>query len=139
MTYGYTDDLIGHAIEEAYYELSVLGAEMREAYEGTLETLKDSTGQSRELAADLLEDVTAPFVPAAIENKSITWVERRASPSAKLFRPARRDNATSVLRSCLAFLAKLKAPDEATIRLREELKADVEIFDSVFFPGMTGR
>lgn len=46
---------------------------------------------------------------------------------------------TSALRSCLAFLAKLDTPDEATIRLRETLQQDANVFDSVFFPGMTGR
>jgi hypothetical protein len=134
MTGHYTDDLLGHAIEEAYYELSVLGEEMREAYEGTPDSLKESAGRSRELAADMLEDATAPFVPKAIENQSITWIELRGSPSRKLFRPARRDNATNALKACLAFLAKLDAPDEYTIRLRDQLNLDVEVFDSVFSP-----
>lgn len=75
----------------------------------------------------MLEDATAPFVPKAM----------RGSPSCKLFRPARRDNATSALKACLAFLAKLDAPDENTIYLRDQLKMGV--FDSVSFPGMTGR
>ncbi|HLZ00754.1 MAG TPA: hypothetical protein VKR55_01235 [Bradyrhizobium sp.] len=55
MGYHYTDDLFEHAIEEAYYELSVLGEEMREAYDGTPDSLKDSTGRSREHAANLLK------------------------------------------------------------------------------------
>jgi hypothetical protein len=135
----YTDDLFGHAVEEAYYEISVLGGEMREAYDGTPEPLKESAGKSRELAADLLEDATPPFIPKALEEQSICWVEKRPSPSQKLFRPARRDNATSALRACIAFLAKLDAPDQATIRLREQLEQDINIFGSVFFPGMTGR
>jgi hypothetical protein len=139
MRYQHTDDLLGHAIEEAYYEICVLGEEMREAYDGTPEPLKDSAGRSREIAADLLEDASPPLVPAAVENQSITWIEKRPSPSRKLFRPARRDNATSALRSCIAFLGRLDTPDEATIRLRETLQQDADIFDSVFFPGMTGR
>jgi hypothetical protein len=72
MTGHYTDDLLRHAIEEAYYELSVLCEEMREACEATPDSLKESAGRSRELAADMLEDATAPFVPKAIENQSIT-------------------------------------------------------------------
>jgi hypothetical protein len=135
----FTEDLLGHAVEESYYELSVIGGEMREAYDGTPDSLKDSAGRSRELAADILEDVTPPFVPKALEAQSITWVEKRPSPSRKLFRPARRDNATSALRACIALLARLEAPDEATIRLREQLERDVESFDSVHFPGMSGR
>jgi hypothetical protein len=63
----------------------------------------------------------------------------RGSPSRKLFRPARRDNATSALKACLAFLARLDAPDENTIRLRDQLKLDVEVLRQRFFPGMTGR
>jgi|ERR1700722_16425288 hypothetical protein len=62
---------------------------------------------------------TAPFVPKAIENQSITWIELRGSPSRKLFRPARRDSATSAPKACLALLAKLDAPDENTICLRD--------------------
>jgi hypothetical protein len=88
MRYQHTDDLLGHAIEEAYYEICVLGEEMREAYDGTPEPLKDSAGRSREIAADLLEDASPPFVPAAVENQSITWIEKHPSPSRKLFRPA---------------------------------------------------
>ncbi|HLZ00755.1 MAG TPA: hypothetical protein VKR55_01240 [Bradyrhizobium sp.] len=83
--------------------------------------------------------MTAPFVPAALANQSITWIEKRPTPSRKLFRPARRDNATRALRACIAFLAKLDAPDQTTIRLRETLQQDANLFDSVFFPGMTGR
>lgn len=81
MRYQHTDDLLGHAIEEAYYEISVLGGEMREAYEGTPDPLKESAGRSREVAADLLEDSPPPFVPAAIQKQSITWIEKRPSPS----------------------------------------------------------
>jgi hypothetical protein len=70
----------------------------------------------------------------AIENQSITRIEVRAIASRKLFRPAQRDNATRALRACLSFLAKLDVPDANTIRLRGQLKSDVEIFGSVFFP-----
>ncbi|MGO3927364.1 hypothetical protein [Rhodopseudomonas pseudopalustris] len=135
----FTEDILGHAVEESYYELSVLGGEMREAYEGTPDSLKDSAGRSRELAADILEDVTSPFVPVTLKDEAIIWIEKRPSPSRKLFRPARRDNATSALRACISFLSKIKSPDEATILFREQLERDVEMFDSVFFPGMTGR
>jgi hypothetical protein len=87
-----------------------------------------------------------PLVPKSVEDQPITWIEKRPSPSRELFRPDRRDNATSALKSCIdflmrfeAFFAELGMPDQAIIRLREQLESDVKAFDSVFFPGMSGR
>jgi hypothetical protein len=134
-----TEDIVGHAIEEAYFEIAGLGDDMRDVFDRTPEQFKDNIGRSRELAADLLEAVSPPSVPKSVENEQITWLEKLPSKNGRLFRPARRDNATSALKACIGNLSRLATADQEVIKLREHLLRDVELVDSVFFPGMTGR
>lgn len=139
MRHRLTGDIVGHAIEEAYFEIADLGDDMRDVFDRTPEQFKDNIGRSRELAADLLEAVSSPSVPKSVENEQITWLEKRSGENGRLFRPARRDNATSALKACIGRLSKRATADQEVIKLLEHLARDVELIDSVFFPGMTGR
>lgn len=133
----WSTDTLAHAISEAFSEIFSLSEEMREAFDGTPESLKQSRlGRRREAAADLLEQYE-PDVPAPLREHQVAWIEMRRGKDGKLFRPARRDNAVRCLLACVAYL--LTMPDNGdTSKLKSELQNAVDVLDTVDFPGMSG-
>ena|SRR5258707_176474 len=132
----WSEDTLAHAIDEAFQEVFTLAQEMEEAFDGTPESLKQSSmGQSREAAATELETAwDTPSVPDALRENRIMWMEM----SGKLFRPARRNNVVSCLQSCIAHLSSL-VDDYDVKKLKESLQNSVDILSKVHFPGMSGR
>ena len=127
-----------HAISEAFGEVQALSDEMQEAFDGTPEPFRESSGASREAAASALAAACSyPFVPKMVGDIQVSWIEMHKGKDGKLFRSARRDNIVRCLRSCLAKLPV--HPDEDTSQLKQELQTAITILGNVYFPGMSGR
>jgi len=109
MTKSWTGNTISRALEDAYFEIDQLGEDMREVFEATPEQFKDNSGRWRGIAADILEAVFNPSVPASIagDGHYIEWLEVRKGKDGKLFRPARRDNAVRCLKAGLAYASRV--------------------------------
>ena len=132
-------DTFAHAISEAFSEVLLLSEEMREAFDGTPESLKRSRlGQRRETAAKLLEQYE-PDMPKPLrdDKHQVLWIEMVRGKDGNLFRPARRDNAVRRLLTCVAYLSTLPGRDD-TDKLKTELQHSINILDAVDFPGMSG-
>jgi len=132
-------DTFAHAIGEAFSEVLLLSEEMREAFDGTPESLKQSRlGQRRETAAKLLEQYE-PDMPKPLrdDKHQVLWIEMVRGKDGNLFRPARRDNAVRRLLTCVAYLSTLPGRDD-TDKLKTELQHAINILDAVDFPGMSG-
>jgi phosphopantothenate synthetase len=135
---------IADAVSEAFGDLSMLGDEMREAFDNTPENLQGSAvGQAREEAADNLEQLSEPSVPdslAAIEVEIPRW-ERKRSPS----RPVRRDDIVAILDAVIQALDEIVDDEEKSQELkddaetlRDEIDNEKSMAEDVQFPGMFG-
>jgi hypothetical protein len=133
----WSTDTLAHAISEAFSEIFSLSEEMREAFDGTPESLKQSRlGRRREAAADLLEQYE-PDVPKEFREMQVTWMEMCQGKDGKLFRPARRDSVVRCLMACVVRLSTQPDNYDAN-KLKKELQKVINILDSVDFPGMSG-
>jgi hypothetical protein len=135
----WTENLISDAFTDAYFEISQLAEEMREAFDSTPEQFKENSGKDREIAADILEAVFQPSVPASIAKHDIGWLEMRKGKDGKLFRPARRDNAVRCLRAGLAYASRVSDDSRDMIQFIENTKIDIHNLETIHFPGMSGR
>lgn len=135
---------IADAISEAMGEIQSLAEEMREAYDNTPESLQQSgVGEARGEAADNLENVNEPDVPAEIEKIEVKWsyfpLKARAS------RRERRDEAVSTLNVVMEHLDEIINDDkeeqeqrDAAESLRDDIDNVISEVESVEFPGMYG-
>ncbi|WP_334500354.1 hypothetical protein [Bradyrhizobium sp. AZCC 1678] len=132
---------MSEALFDAYFEISQLGDEMREAFDSTPEQFKENSGKEREVAADWLEAVLQPAVPPSIAGKEhwIEWLEMRPGKDGKLFRPARRDNAVRCLKAALAYAARVHDDSLDMKRFIDDTKIDAHNLETIHFPGMSGR
>jgi len=133
-------------LSEAFEELAELGNEMREAFDATPESLQQSgVGQAREAAADALECIEAPDVPAELAGVQVTWSDVRRPRSRYVSRAMRRDDATAILTACVSALSEIADNESNPQDLRDEasnLCAEIEgardEADYVDFPSMYG-
>jgi hypothetical protein len=141
MKKSWTENTVSEGLVEAYFEISQLGDEMREAFDNTPEQFKSNSGRDREIAADILEAVSHPGVPTSIAGKQhwIGWLQMHAGKDGKLFRPARRDNALNCLRAALAYASKVSDDTSDMVRFIEDTKIDIHNLETIHFPGMAGR
>jgi len=132
-------DTLAHAISETFSEVLLLSEEMREAFDGTPESLKQSRlGRRRQAAANLLEQYEPEMpIPLRDDKHQVVWIEMVRGKDGNLFRPARRDNAVRCLLTCVAYLSSLPDRDD-TDKLKFQLQNAINILDSVDFPGMSG-
>jgi len=137
----WSENSISDGLTEAYHEISVLAEEMREAFESTPEQFKENSGKEREIAADILESVFDPTVPACISGEQhwIRWLEMRAGKDGKLFRPARRDNVVRCLEAGLAYAARVEDDSSEMVQFIKDIKIDINNLQCIHFPGMSGR
>jgi hypothetical protein len=141
MRQSWTENTISEGFSEAYFEISILADEMREAFENTPEQFKENSGKDREVAADTLESVINPSLPVEISGKEhwIGWIEKRPGKDGKMFRPARRDNAVICLKAGLAYAIKFADSNPKVAQFVELLKIDIHNLETIHFPGMAGR
>jgi hypothetical protein len=134
-------NFLSDAFDDAYFEVSQLGDEMREAFEGTPEQFKENSGREREIAADILEAVFQPSIPSSIAGKGhyIEWTEMRKGKDGKLFRPARRDNVIRCLNAGLIYASRVSDDSRDMIQFIEGTKIDIHNLETIHFPGMSGR
>jgi hypothetical protein len=141
MRQSWVENTISDGFSEAYYEISVLADEMREAFENTPEQFKENSGKEREAAADILEAVFSPSIPSEISGNQhwIQWMEMRPGKDRKMFRPARRDNALRCLKAGLSYATKFADGNPKIVQFVELLKIDIHNLETIHFPGMAGR
>jgi len=132
-------DTLAHAISETFSEVLLLSEEMREAFDGTPGSLKQSRlGRRRQAAANLLEQYEPEMpIPLRDDKHQVVWIEMVRGKDGNPFRPARRDNAVRCLLTCVAYLSSLPDRDD-TDKLKFQLQNAINILDSVDFPGMSG-
>lgn len=104
-------------------------------------TVYHVTQEHRGIAADILEAVMNPSVPASIAGNEdwIVWAEKRAGRNGELFRPARRDNVVSCLKSALAYASRVPDDSPDMVRFRQCLGIYIHNLELIHFPGMSGR
>jgi hypothetical protein len=139
MRRSWAENFISDAFVDAYFEISQLANEMREAFDSTPEQFKENSGKDREIAADILEAVFQPGVPASIAKHHIGWFEMRKGKDRKLFRPARRDNAVRCLKAGLAYASRVSDDSRDMVQFIESTKIDIHNLETIHFPGMSGR
>jgi hypothetical protein len=141
MAIAWTENTVSEGVFDAYFELSQLADEMREAFDSTPEQFQSNSGKDRGIAADILEAIMSPCVPASIAGKEhwIGWIEKRAGRKGKLFRPARRDNAVSCLKAALAYASGISDDTMDMKQFRQDLEIDIHNLELIHFPGMSGR
>ena len=124
-------------VADAYQALIELGDEMQEAYDNTPESLQGSAiGEARQEAADQLSGLDQPTVHESIEATKIKVHVPVRSPSAqaRLSRSDRRDDAISMLQSCVDVLQDM-AEYSHVDPLIEELDQLISEAEAVEFPG----
>jgi hypothetical protein len=142
---------IEDAISEALGEITTLAEEMREAFDNMPESLQSSAvGEARSEAADNLENISEPDVPAELRGDkfNVKWTVRVLSPSAerKQSRASRRDEATEILTQIVVRLEELADGDsqieaqvkEAASVFVDEVQQIIDEAEAVEFPGMFG-
>jgi hypothetical protein len=137
----WTENTVSEALFDAYFEISQLADEMREAFENTPEQFKENSGREREVAADWLEAVSQPDVPPRIAGKEhwIKWLEMRPGKDGRLFRPARRDNAVRCLAAALSYAVNVNDDSPDIVKFIQGIKTDIHNLETILFPGMSGR
>lgn len=123
---------IESAFDFAQQEVFELAESMREAAENMPEQLNGAyteAANSLQVAHDFM---TQDEIPIELRDEEVAWREWRGS---KIFRPQRRDNVVNFLR---AYLTRLPQDNE-TKRLRKNLELAINVLDSIFFPGMSGK
>jgi hypothetical protein len=81
---------LAEVVSEAFEMLAELGNEMREAFDNSPESLQQTAvNQAREAAADALEYLEAPDVPAELAELQVTWSEVHRPPSRGVSRATR--------------------------------------------------
>jgi hypothetical protein len=102
---------IGDAVSDAFSALESLGEEMRESYDNTPENFQQSgVGEARGEAADALENLSEPSVPAELEEIKVSWSVPVLSPSKarKQSRSDRRYEATATLQAVISVLEDIR-------------------------------
>lgn len=132
---------LSKAFDDAYFEISILAEEMREAFDNTPDQFKENSGNERGITADYLEAMLQPSVPARVagDEHHIEWLEMIKGKDGRLFRPARRDNVVRCLEAGILYASKISDGDPDIARFVEGTKIDIHNLKSLHFPGMSGR
>jgi hypothetical protein len=140
------------ALADAMAEIQSLAEEMRDAYDNTPESLQNGgVGEARGEAADTLENINEPDVPAVLagDRFKFKFSTVALSPSAmrKRGRSSRRSDAVETLQQLNQFLETLeenkeiftfKEEQEVASELRDEVQTVIDEAEGVEFPGMYG-
>jgi hypothetical protein len=128
----YFTSTVGALVDEARLALEGLGSELRNWADNLPENLEcGSKADEINEAADALEDLDWPVVPATLADLPVVYVGCVGGS-----RASRRDDATGALRAVVAALLASGGADES--ELAADLEGVADDADLVEFPGMFG-
>ena len=146
------DATLADAANEAYSEFTALGEEMR-AWAESLEEKFSTTDRYARVteAADTLEGLSEPSYPDWASNAKVQ-ISELAKPPRKVSRASRRDQACSILDTCMEacneWLDENDKPEKQSVemlalvgeitQLRDDLENLKDEAEAVEFPGMYG-